>query len=104
MSDKVDVQTSETAVEGEPIQGADWSIIRELGELPPGAVVSEDALAAMFKRHKMSMRRACERGELPPPTRLLGQNCWTVGALRAYLERRQQEAEREARKLAAIGT
>jgi hypothetical protein len=105
MSQTQDVATVEAVADvAEATEGADWGIIRELGELPLGALVSEVALAAMFKRHKMSIRRACERGELPPPTRLLGQNCWTVGALRGHLERRQEDAGNEVHRLTAIGT
>ena len=88
--------------EGEP----DAGIVAELGALPPGAIVNEDALARIFKRHPASIKRAVTRGELPAPARLLGGNSWTAGAIVRYIERRMddaaKEAERAARRLDAL--
>ena len=47
-------------------------VIRELGELSPDTVLSEQALAKIFDRHRVSIKRAVERGELPPSVRLFG--------------------------------
>ena len=41
-------------------------IVKDLGSLPPGSIVPEEALARMFGRHPVSIKRAVERGELPP--------------------------------------
>ena len=77
-------------------------VVAELGQLPPGAVVTEAAMARMFDRHPVSIKRAVARGELPAPTRLLGGNVWTAGAILRFLEARQEgaakEREREARR------
>ena len=77
-------------------------IVAELGELKDGAVVFEEALARMFDRHPVSIQRAVQRGELPPPTRLLGRNAWTVGAILRHLEGRQEQAAKEKERIEKI--
>jgi hypothetical protein len=88
------------AVEG-PSSGG---IVKALGELAPGAILSEVEVARIFKRHPASVKRAVKRGELPPPVRLFGKPTWTAGAILAHLEARleaaKQEAEREAARIA----
>lgn len=74
-------------------------IIRELGDLPPDAVIAEVAMAKMFDRHKVSIKRAVERGELPPSVRLFGEPVWTVRALREHLSKRLEAAKKEAEQL-----
>jgi len=74
-------------------------IVRELGDLPPDAVVSEAALAKIFDRHRVSIKRAVERGELPPSIRLFGEPVWTVRALREHLSKRLEAAKKEAEQL-----
>jgi hypothetical protein len=80
----------------------------ELGALPEGALVTEDGLAEMLGKCRMSIRRAVKRGELPPAARIMGKRCWTAGALvrhiEAKLERAQVEAERRARRLSELPT
>ena len=71
-------------------------IIKELGELPTGAVISEQGLAKIFDRHKVSVKRAVERGELPPSIRLFGEPVWTAGALLEHLSKRLDNAKKEA--------
>lgn len=85
----------ETTVE----EKVDLGIIRELGDLPPDTVVGEEALAKMFGRHRVSIKRAISRGELPPSVRLFGEPIWTVQALRDHLTRRLQAAQRETEQL-----
>lgn len=75
-----------------------FGIVSELGKLGPGAVISEQALAQLFHRHPVSIKRAVARGELPPPTRLLGGPVWTAGAIIQHLEKRLQTAAKEAEK------
>jgi hypothetical protein len=81
-------------------------IIAALGELKPGAIITEEGMAHLFGRHVASVKRAVQRGELPPPCRLFGGNAWTVGALVRHIESRleeaAQEAERTARKIAVL--
>jgi hypothetical protein len=74
-------------------------IIKELGELPPDTVLSEEALARMFSRHRVSIKRAVERGELPPSVRLFGEPVWTVQALRDHMNHRLEAAKKEAEQL-----
>jgi hypothetical protein len=75
-------------------------IIRQLGDLPPDTVLSEEALAKLFNRHRVSIKRAVERGELPPSVRLFGEPVWTVQALRDHMNRRLETAKKEAEQLA----
>jgi hypothetical protein len=78
-------------------------IIAALGEMKPGTIVTEEGLAQLFKRHVVSVKRAVDRGELPPPCRLFGARVWTAGALIRYMEHRldnaAQEAERDAQRM-----
>lgn len=75
-------------------------VYRELGTLPPATVITEDGLAAiMGKRCRESIKRAVGRGELPQPVKIMGANCWTVGAVVKHLEGR---LEAEARKVARL--
>ena len=48
-------------------------IIAILGELKPGAIITEEGAAHLFGRHVASVKRAVQRGELPPPSPLRGQ-------------------------------
>ena len=86
-------------LEAQPGEGG--GIVSRLGELPPGAIIEENALAKLFNRHPASIKRAVSRGELPPSTRLLGKPCWTAGAILAHIERRLDEARKEAERDAA---
>ena len=72
-----------------------WGVIRELGDLPLGAIVSEEGLARIFGRHHVSIKRAVQRGELPPSVRLFGVPVWTVDAIRQHLRQRLQKALKE---------
>jgi hypothetical protein len=80
-------------------QSNDLGIIRELGDLPAEAVISEQALAKIFDRHRVSIKRAVERGELPPSIRLFGEPVWTVKALRDHLAERLDAARKESEQL-----
>ena len=70
-------------------------IIAELGELPPGAFVSEGGLARMAGKHKVSIKRAVDRGELPPPVKFLGECGWTAGAIVRHIEKRLEAADKD---------
>ncbi len=74
-------------------------VIRELGDLPDGAVITEQGLSTMFDRHKVSIKRAVERRELPPSVRLFGEPVWTVKALREHLSKRLDAAKKESEQL-----
>ena len=71
-------------------------LISELGELGSGALVTELSLATLFGRTGSTIKRAVDRGELPPPVRLFGQPTWTVGALVRHIEGRLELAAKEA--------
>ncbi len=71
-------------------------IITVLAELPESSIVSEEALARILDRHQVSIKRAVERGELPPPIRLLGAPVWTVGSILRHFEGRLESAKKEA--------
>ena len=81
-------------------------IIAVLGELKAGAISTEEGVARLFNRHVASVKRAVQRGELPPSTRLFGQNVWTVGTLIRHIESRLDQAakdvERTAQKIATL--
>jgi hypothetical protein len=81
-------------------------IIAVLGELKPAAIITEEGVARLFNRHVASVKRAVQRGELPPSTRLFGQNVWTVGTLIRHIESRLDQAakdvERTAQKIATF--
>lgn len=70
-------------------------VIAELGKLGAGAVVTEQGLAGLFNRHESSVKRAVQRGELPPPVRMFGQNIWTAGVLVKHIEERLARAAKD---------
>ena len=78
-------------------------VIAELGALGPNTLISEDGIAQLFDRHRATVKRAVQKGELPPPCRLFGSNVWTVGVLIRHIEQRLEQAaletERDARRL-----
>jgi len=76
--------------------GSSRGIIKEIGELPPGAIVTEGALGRMFDRHDVSVKRAVERGELPPSVRIFGKPCWTAKCILDHIEARLEAAKKEA--------
>jgi hypothetical protein len=81
-------------------------VIAVLGELKPRAIITKEGVAHLFGRHPASVKRAVERGELPPPTRLFGCNAWTVGVLVAHIEERlsaaAKTAQAQANKIARL--
>jgi hypothetical protein len=81
-------------------------VIAVLGELGPGAILTEEGVSRLFGRHVASVKRAVQRGELPPPCRLFGSNAWTARSLISHIEQRlsaaAKEADAMARKLARL--
>ena len=90
-----------TAPDVENLADADSlpGVIAELGNLGSGAVVTQEGISRLFGRCETSVKRAIQRGELPAPTRLFGQNTWTVGALIRHIEERLAHAAREDQEL-----
>lgn len=70
-------------------------IVRQLGDLPDGTIINEEALAKMFDRCQVSIKRAIQRGELPAPVKLLGMPVWTVGKLLNHINERLDSAQKE---------
>ena len=99
MPDIVDTP-SEDATDGDETAQLP-GVIAALGEMKSGAVITEEGVAQLFNRCTASVKRAVQRGELPPPCRLFGSNAWTVGVLVGHIEGRLEQAAAEAQKLAA---
>lgn len=81
-------------------------VITELGLLPAGAILDEISVAEIFGRHPASVKRAVDRGELPPSIRLFGKPCWTVRIILEHLDRRlkvaRESGERETGRIARM--
>jgi hypothetical protein len=86
--------------------GPRGGVCAALGALPEGAIISEDGLAGMMGKCRMSIRRAVKRGELPQPARLMGKRIWTAGTIirhmESALERAKQEGQRRERRLSQL--
>lgn len=76
----------------------DDGICTSLSALPPDALVTEKALAAMLGRSVVSIKRAVGRGELPPPVRILGCPRWTAGSIVRHIEKCLDSAARKAER------
>jgi hypothetical protein len=92
------MSSAETEIDAEQIS-IGVGVIRELGDLPAEAIISEEGLAKIFHRHKVSIKRAVERGELPPTVRLFGEPVWTVKVLREHMGKRLDAAQKESKQL-----
>lgn len=68
--------------------GPDVEIMTALAMLPRDAIISEQQFARLFRRHITSVKRAIQRGELPPSVSLLNEQVWTVGFILAHLNAR----------------
>ena len=74
-------------------------IIKELGDLSPGTVVTESALSKIFKRSPTTIKRAVDRGELPPPIRIFGQCSWTIEAIQQHFRKEHERLKNEREEL-----
>ena len=72
------------------------NIMTALAELPPHTLISEHQLAQLFGRHVSSIRRAIQRGELPPSVPLLNDHVWTAGVLWEHISARLETARKAA--------
>jgi hypothetical protein len=89
----------ESVAHNSPLEEPEVGVIRDLGVLPPGTIITEKALGRVFNRHLVSIKRAIERGELPPSIRLFGEPVWTVKALQESFNKRMEEAQKEADRI-----
>ncbi len=84
----------------------DENIISKLGELPSGTIIYEDGLAEIFGRCSTTIKRAVDRGEIPPAIRLFGKAAWLAGNIidhiRMRLESAAQELERDRKRLSKM--
>ncbi len=94
-------ETAEDAVDnGATADSTDLpGVIAAFGELGAEAVIFEEGVAHLFHRHVSSVKRAVQRGELPPPTKLFGQGTWTVGAIVRHIEDRLAQAAKKRERL-----
>ena len=69
-------------------------LMTTLATLPRDAIISEQQFAQLFRRDITSVKRAIQRGELPPSVPLLNKQVWTAGVILAHLNDRL-EAERK---------
>lgn len=87
-------------------QNQSYGVIKALGDLPPDTLLTKQGLAEIFGLCTDSIRRAVERGELPPATQVCGKARWTVKSITnhidALLEAAKQEAEAEAARLSKL--
>ena len=81
------------------IENGNQGIIRQLADLPPETVISEEGLAKILGKHRVSIKRAVRRQELPVPIRMFGKSVWTVQVLRDHLNRRLEAAKQDAARL-----
>jgi hypothetical protein len=72
------------------------SIIRKLGEMPAGTIIYEEGMADIFGRCSMTIKRAVQRGEIPPGTRLFGRLAWLAGHVLEHIRKRLSKAALEA--------
>ena len=91
---------------GSVAQAKTDGVIRALAELPPDALIDEQALARIFGRCQTSVRRAVRRGELPRPVKMFGRPTWTARAVLDHigkrLEAKKQEAQRLERRISQL--
>jgi len=64
--------------------------------ISPWQVFNQDELARAFGKHPITIKRAVERGELPPPVRLMGKPTWTGASILKHLETRLNQARESA--------
>ena len=67
MNDETASDLAPVEVESLPAPGELPGVIRLLGELKPGAILTEEGVAHLFNRHVASVKRAVQRGEFPFP-------------------------------------
>ena len=75
-------------------------IMAALAALPPHTLIFEHQLAQMFGRHVSSIRRAIQRGELPPSVPLLNDHVWTARVLWEHMSARLEAAGKAAAQTA----
>lgn len=73
-----------------------YDVITQLGDFSPDTLLTERALSEFFGLCPTSIKRAVERQELPPPTKVCGKPRWTVRSITTHIEKRLEAAKQEA--------
>jgi predicted DNA-binding transcriptional regulator AlpA len=83
-------------------------LIHSLAALPGRSILDEAKLAHLLGVTTRTIRRMVGRFELPPPVSLGGKSVWMAGRVLDHIEavadRRQQEADRQARKFRKVAS
>ena len=74
-----------------------FKMLDALSELPPNAILTIDALAAIIGRDPRTVSRAVDRGELPPPVEWFDRQVWMAEAILNHLRDRLADRAREQR-------
>lgn len=70
-------------------------VMTALATHPSGTLVTKEALAQMWNKAQISIDRAIERGELPPPVKMFGKLTWTVDHILQWIDDRLKQAAKE---------
>jgi hypothetical protein len=89
---------------GAAATGGTLGIVNALAGLLPGSIITEAALARIIGKHPVSIKRAVQRGELPPSVHFCGEPAWTVDSLVRHLEARLEKAREETETKDREGT
>ena len=89
----------EVGGEAEPDLGDLPGVWREFNELGQNTIVTEGAVAAILGKHLMSIRRAIDKQQLPPPVKLMDQRVWRLGAILDFIDGRLAAEQKDAEKL-----
>lgn len=107
----IDAAESDTSDDSELTvdpMGGPGVIMRVLAELPEKTILDEARLAHLLHVTPRTVRRMVGRFELPPPVSLGGKSVWMAGRVLGHIdaaaERRQREAERQARGLRKVAS
>jgi len=73
-----------------------YDVITGLSDYPPNTLLTEKALAKMFNLCATSIKRAVERHELPPSTKICGKPRWTVKVINSHIEEQLKAAKQES--------
>ena len=76
-------------------QSGVWSEFADLGD---NAIVSEEGLASIFGKHRDSIKRAVERGELPKPFKLMGKPVWRIAGILDHFKALEEDAQKEPKQ------
>lgn len=71
-------------------------VLTTLANLPPKAILREDAMARIFGVTPRTIRRMVARFEIPPSIILNGRASWFARRVLSWIEGRAEQREREA--------